>query len=67
MRNFARWKTVMKVGAVLTDLSLKDNKLIDADSRFNFIAIKSIPNKDSYLKVETEKRKVEELIQPKLF
>ena len=42
MRNFLRWKTVMKVGAVLTNLSIKEKNLIDADSWFNFIGIQPI-------------------------
>ena len=67
MRNFQRWRTVLKVGSVLTHLSLKQKGMIDADSFFNFVGIKPIPNKDSYLKIENEQQRERERIQPKLF
>ena len=34
MKNSHRWKKVMKEGTILTHLKLRNNRLIDADSRF---------------------------------
>ena len=34
MRNFVRWRKVLKVGIVLSGLRLKNKKLVDADSKF---------------------------------
>ena len=34
MRNWSRWKKVLKKGVVLKGLRIKKGKLIDADSRF---------------------------------
>lgn len=40
MRNFSRWKTVMKVGNTFTNLKVKEKTLIDADSNFKLLDIK---------------------------
>lgn len=39
MRNFARWKKVLKVGFMLSGLRVmdKNKRLIDADSRFSVV------------------------------
>ena len=34
MRNWVRWKKVLKVGIILSGLKLKDKTLINADSKF---------------------------------
>ncbi len=33
-RNYARWEKVLKVGNVLSHLTFKEDKTVDADSRF---------------------------------
>lgn len=40
MRNFAKWKRILKPGMVLDNLSLKSKGLIDADSQFQIIGVK---------------------------
>jgi len=62
MRNFARWRSVMKQGAVLTNLIVKSKKLIDADSHFNFIGMQKIPSRAKALQINKP-----EVIQSKLF
>jgi len=37
MRNFSRWKKVLREGVTLKGLKLKGLKLIDADSRFTVL------------------------------
>ena len=61
MRNFPRWKSVMKVGAILTNLKIKEKNLIDADSWFNFIGIQPVPNRKESIKKNSNE------YQPKLF
>ncbi len=34
MRNFSRWKKILKVGTRLSGLKLVNKRLVDADSRF---------------------------------
>lgn len=40
MRNFSKWKNVLKNGMVLSNLVLKQKGLIDADSNFQILGIK---------------------------
>lgn len=37
MRNFTRWKKVMREGVVLKGLKILKNRLIDADSKFSIV------------------------------
>tara|TARA_R110000751_G_scaffold82206_2_gene165494 strand:- start:272 stop:583 length:312 start_codon:yes stop_codon:yes gene_type:complete len=40
MRNFEKWKSILKSGMVLDNLRLKQKGLIDADSNFNVVGIR---------------------------
>ena len=63
MRNFAKWKNVLKNGMVLDNLTLKDKGLIDADSQFHIIGVKDYTL--LYKKPETQPQP--KVIQKKLF
>lgn len=54
MRNFEKWKRVLKSGMVLDNLKLKQKGLIDADSNFNVIGVR-----------EFTKPKVEKVVMKK--
>tara|TARA_R100000278_G_C5475538_1_gene166296 strand:+ start:185 stop:484 length:300 start_codon:yes stop_codon:yes gene_type:complete len=60
MRNFAKWKNVLIPGMVLSNISLKQKGLVDADSHFNIVGIRK------FKKPEVEIKK-EVIIQTQLF
>ena len=43
MRNFTKWKSVLKSGMILENLNLKSKGLINADSNFKIIGVREFP------------------------
>ena len=68
MRNFGKWKRILKQGMVLDNLSIKSKSLIDADSQFQVVGIRQIrkPHVSHETPVQVEKI-IPTVIQTQLF
>ena len=63
MRNFAKWKRILKPGMVLDNLSLKQKGLIDADSSFQIVGIRGFRKPE----IKPQPIPVPKVIQQQLF